>query len=320
MLAPPLRELERMPLASPRQPAAAPTAAPDVPETIRAVILLGGGVQQRPLVAASRRSVLSLPLGQGRCLLDAWRVHTLVLARRAGRDCLPVRLVIDRSTPAPELQTEDLEAGMSVELDPLELRGTGGVLRDLCADYAPDDYVVLVTAAQMMLEPLSDLVVELARTGGEVALVAHDDGTPSSLMLVRCGCLGRIPDVGFIDMKEQAIPLIARAHSVTVVRRERAVGLPIRNLPEYVTALRWSLAGHRADGPATVSPVAEVWRSSGAITDEGATVHPSAKLHDSVVLAGGCVQANAILVRSLVCPGATVARGRTVVDQIVTAR
>jgi hypothetical protein len=322
--APPLREVERMPLASPRHPAAAAGAPeqPDVPETIRAVILLGGGVQQKPLVVASQRSVLSLPLGHRRSLLDAWRVHTLVLARRARRDCLPVRLVIDRSTPGPALQPEDLEAGMSVELDPLELRGTGGVLRDLCADYAPDDYVVLVTADQLMLEPLSDLVVELARTGGDVALVAQDDGTPSSLMLVRCGCLKHIPKVGFSDMKEQAIPLIAQEHQVTVVRRPRAVGLPIRNLPEYVTALRWSLAGHGADGTvaAAASPFAEAWRSSGAITEEGTTVHPTAKLHDSVVLAGGRVQASAILVRSLVCPGATVARGRTVVDQIVTAR
>jgi hypothetical protein len=326
MIAAPLfRELKRLPLATTtRQPGAAfdpatTLAAGDVPANIRAVILLAGGVQQRPLVAASGRSVLSLPLGDCRSLLDAWRVHTLVLARRARRDCLPVRLVIDRSTPGPALQPEDFEAGMSVELDPLELRGTGGVLRDLCADYAADDYVVLVTAAQLMLEPLTDLVIELARTGGYVALVAHDDGTPSSLMLVRCGCLERIPKVGFIDMKEQGIPLIAQQHRVTVVRRQRAIGLPIRSLQEYVTAMRWSLAGHRTDAAVPTSPFAEVWRSAGALTEAGASVHPSAKLHDSVVLAGGCVQANAILVRSLVCPGATVARGRTVVDRIVTA-
>lgn len=314
-----LRELQQPCGPAERVPEVAPLIAPGVPENIRGVILLGGGVRQKPLTKASQRSVLSLPLGQGRSLLDAWRVHTLVLARHSGRDWLPVRLVVDRSTPSPTLQPEDLESGMSVELDPLELRGTGGVLRDLCADYGPDDYVVLVTAAQLMLEPLSDLVVELARTGGDVALVAHDDGTPSSLMLVRCGCLERIPKVGFVDMKEQAIPLIAQEHRAMVVRRERSIGLPIRNLQEYVTALRWSLAGHGACGAGAGSAFAELWRSAGAIVEEGAAVHASAKLHDSVVLAGGRVQANAILVRSLVCPGATVPRGRTVVDQIVTA-
>ena len=50
-----------------------------------------------------------------------------------------------------------------------------------------------------------------------------------------------------------------------------------------------------------------------------AKVSSAARVHDSVVLAGAAVDANAVVVRSLVCGDATVRTGRTVVDQYVTA-
>ena len=47
-------------------------------------------------------------------------------------------------------------------------------------------------------------------------------------------------------------------------------------------------------------PLAEDWRPSFAIAEAGAEVDQTARVHDSVVLAGGVVEAGAVVVRSVV--------------------
>ena len=69
------------------------------------------------------------------------------------------------------------------------------------------------SAQHILVEPLGVLAHRLAEAGGEINLMSHGGGTPSGLMLVRCGCLRSIPSVGFIDFKEQALPLIARTRA-----------------------------------------------------------------------------------------------------------
>src|SRR5690606_20299334 len=97
--------------------------------------------------------------------------------------------------------------------DPVEYRGIGGVLRDLAGDYHRDDYILVANAAQLLLSPLSELATLLAESDADgpadVSLISHRDGTPSGLMLIRCGSLWCIPQVGYVDMKEQALPMIA---------------------------------------------------------------------------------------------------------------
>jgi NDP-sugar pyrophosphorylase family protein len=117
-------------------------------------------------------------------------------------------------------------------------------------------------------------------------------------------------------MKEQALPLIATQFEVRVVRRRRPTGLPIRSLEAYIQALHYY---HRRRGgkPVNTDPLAEDWTPSFSLVEPGATVDSSARIHDSVVLSGGCVEPGAVLVRSIVCPGAIVRRDRTAVDQII---
>ena len=81
------------------------------------------------------------------------------------------------------------------------------------------------------------------------------------------------------------------------------------------SALHWYYL--RKAGHVAADPFAEDWRPAFAIVEEGATVDPAARLHDSVVLRGGRVERGAVLVRSLVCAGGAVGRDRTVVDQLV---
>jgi hypothetical protein len=101
-----------------------------------------------------------------------------------------------------------------------------------------------------------------------------------------------------------------------VLRRARPLALPLRTRADYVRALRWY---HQVPRPEpTLDPFAEDWQPVFALREQGAEVDPSARLHDSVVLAGGRVERGAMVVRSVVCAGGVVAKNQTVVDQVVT--
>jgi hypothetical protein len=186
----------------------------------------------------------------------------------------------------------------------------------LAQRYDDDDYLLVATGAQVLARPLAEVVTVLAGRAADVAIGRHEDGTPAGLVWVRCGCLRSIPEVGFIDLKEQALPQIARRHHVEVVALPR-VGTPHRTPAEYLRAVRQFHLGRRDDTGAS-NPFSENWCPSFAVVEEGATVHPSAAIHDSVVLAGARVESNAIVVRSLVGPGQGVRRGQRLVDQFVS--
>src|SRR5260221_13857782 len=126
-----------------------------------------------------------------------------------------------------------------------------------------------------------------------------------------------LPASGFVDMKEQGLPLIATQFDVRAVKRRRPTGLPVRSLEGYIQALHYY--HRRRMGKATITdPLAEDWTPSFSLVEATALVDASARIHDSVVLGGACVEPGAVLVRSLVCPGAVVRRDRTAVDQIIT--
>jgi hypothetical protein len=288
-------------------------------ERLRALVLMGGTVWTGRLSACTRRPVFDLPLEAGCSILDSWRRQAKELAGLEGAGSVPVRLMVSRDDPAPSGPPDLIAEGLAplrVDRDPFEYRGTGGVLRDLAADYADDDLLLVANAAQVLTQPLGRLAMDLAEAGGDVMVISHLDGTASGLMLVRCSALRAVPATGFVDMKEQALPQIAARHDVTVVARPLPTGLPIRSLDDYIEALRWH---HKAQAgrPAAASPFAEDWEPTFAIVEQGASVDASARLHDAVVLAGGRVEAGACLVHSVVCPGGVLRRGQMTVDDFV---
>ena len=289
-------------------------AEKEVIKRIQAVILLGGSLLRSPLSAATGRSFLDLPVVSGRSIFDCWRDDLKSFASSYNIDSLTTRLIIDRRTSEPKLPLCEGAVNLSVEYDPHEYRGTAGILRDVSIDYDDDDYIVVASAAQILLEPMEKLVCELASKANDISLVAHDDGTPCGLMLIRCGCLREIPAIGYIDLKEQAFPEIAKYYRVHVVRHIRASGLPIRTLEDYIEALRAYRrlrAGnidHRAEEDGY--PLFE-------IIEDGAVVNPESRLHDSIVLRGGRVEGESVLFRSIVGPKGIV-RQKTLIGKIIS--
>jgi N-acetylglucosaminyldiphosphoundecaprenol N-acetyl-beta-D-mannosaminyltransferase len=279
---------------------------------LRGLVLLGGGVRPTPLAMSLSRNVLDLPVGKGKTVLTRWLDEAGIVAQMLGMDHLPVRLLLDREAPEPLSAGDMVSDCYRLERDTAEYRGTGGLLANIAVEYDDDDTILVGNAAQILLDPLSALLMSLKRTRGVVSLIGHRDGEPSGLMLITCRALRVIPTVGFVDMKEQALPIIASSYDVRVVQCRRPTGLSIRTLSDYIAALR---ALHQPIRATAMDPWAEDWKSTFAIVEAGAVVSPSARIHDSVVLAGASVEAGAVVVRSVVA--GTVRRDRKAVDQCV---
>ena len=285
---------------------------------LRAMILLGGSVRSSALSEACGRSILDLPLDADGSIFNHWLLHATELSRYIGAERLPVRVMVNRNTPEPVSAAPIHYGKFRVERDLSEYRGTGGVLRDLAADYDDEDRILVCNAAQILLDPLAAIATALERKDGDVAVVSHNDGTPSGVHLVRCKALRTIPEIGFVDLKEQALPLIASNFDVTVLHCRRPTALPIRTPADYILAMRHY--HRRRIGKSMLShPLNEDWQPAFAIVEQGASVDPRAHVHDAVVLKGGAVEAGAVIVRSIVCPGAVVRKDRPTVDQLVTA-
>jgi hypothetical protein len=292
---------------------ASPLRRGDRPE-LRAVVLLGGSVRPSHFSTIIGRSLLDLPVDAGKSVMDHWAAEIAALADAVGKKALPMRVLVDQNSPAPSPRiSQDPRVLVSIEMDPASFRGTGGLLRDLAQQYEDDDFILVTSAAKILLSPLADLMTDLARATGDVRLIVQDDGTPTNSMLVRCACLREISPVGFVDFKEQALPSMAAKFRISTVRRPPS-GLGFRNLQEYIRGLR-VLRQIQSCGPmARIDAFAEDWRSTFSLVEDGAAVASHALIHDSVVLRGSRVESGATLVRSIVCPGG-VARGAQVYSE-----
>ncbi|MEX0653265.1 MAG: hypothetical protein WD534_08430 [Phycisphaeraceae bacterium] len=302
---------------------------------LKAVILLAGALRPGLLQRGAGRVVLALPVEPGRAVLDVWREQVSGLATHLGMNDLPMRVLLDHGTAAPGRAATASEAAgparVSIERDPAPLRGTGGLLRDIAGAYDDNDRVLVVDAGQLLHEPLWLLFHVLSRFPGDMRLLARRDGAPAGVMLLRCGCLRDLPDRGFVDFKEQALPRLATRHEVRVARwrREAGVGTSVRTLHGYLDAVRrWHsqpvlVAGVRSGADMGMS-AADGRGENGypvfALIEPGSDVARSAVLHDAVVLAGGCVEAGATVVRCVVGPGGCVRSGQTRVNALVSPR
>jgi NDP-sugar pyrophosphorylase family protein len=207
---------------------------------------------------------------------------------------------------------------VGIERDPVEFRGTGGVLRDLSQEYDDNQYLLVAHANQLLLRPMTWCVERLLETQGEVRVLAGPRQVPGGMFLFKCGCLRGISKSGYVDMKEQAIPSIAAKYRAQVVLADQMPCHSIRRWKDYLSCVRSQQANGQAQGQEDVLQ-REDWQPLFRLTEKGANVSASANVHDSVVLAGGQVQDGATVVRSLIGPGGVVRRGEVVVDRLVTA-
>ena len=288
---------------------------------LRAIVLLCGVVRPRSWLGGIGRSVLDLPICERLSLLGQWVDQRERIALLPGIERLALQVLVDRNSAMPQFdRVASLHSGgldaLRLERDTTDYRGTGGVLKDLSSRYDEDDFLLVATGAQVLLRSIEDLVALLASQTQDVAIMDHDDGTAAGLMWIRCGCLRTVPEVGFVDLKEQALPQMAKRCQVEVVRLPR-VGMPVRTPAEYVAACRhyrlWTTNSERI-----ANPFAEDWSPLFSIIEDGARVDESAEVHDSIVLKGARLEQGAVVVRSVIAPGAVIRARARVVDQFVS--
>lgn len=273
---------------------------------VDAVFLLAGGVRQTALVKGTRRSPALLPLTRERRLIDHW-FDELAGAFGNAETIPPVEVV------GPWSEEADLgKTGIRFRPDPAEYRGTAGLLHDLTMELPADARILVANVGQVLHEPLSQIINALKRAGGDLATVSNTNGRPTMMLLTKCRVFHGISPVGFVDLKEQALPGIAEKNDIRVVHWPGSFGMNLRTRSEYIDTLR-CLHAQGISG----DPFREDWHSRFSLVEQQADVAPSARLHDSVVLAGGKVAAGASVIRSVIGPGGTVREGEAVADVVV---
>lgn len=284
---------------------------------LSAVVLLSGAIRTSDLARSIGRSVLDLPLDQSTTILQQWRNEVAALARSIGMGPLELRVMMDRYSIMPSSPVGDDAVRVKIGQDPQDYRGTAGILRDISMNDDENSYMLVANGNQVLLEPLEELAHDLSNCGGDITLLAHGDGTPTGVMLIRVGAIRGVRVLGFMDFKEQVLPKLAEEFDVRVLTRERATGLPVRTLDGYIAALtahHRRLAGRPAFGDEVGS---EQWFSTFSIQEDGATVAASARVHDSVILHGARVGTDAVIVRSVVSGTAVVKSGQLAADRVV---
>ncbi len=283
---------------------------------LKAIILLGGKMRESPLSMAIGRSRLDLPLDESGTILNHWLSQSAELARRVNLENLIVRVTVDQTSHEPKTIDPRFAHMVRVERDQSSFRGTGGLIADIAADYGDDDLLLVGNAHQVLLDPLWAIAAALDHKTGEFTLISHRDGTASGLMLLACRTVRAISRIGYVDLKEQALPTIAKTHDVRVVHCRQPTGLPLFTLADYIVSLQQHYR-RRERRRARTNPLNEDFNRHFSIVEDGATVAPDAYLHDAVVLRGATVEPGAAAIRSLICPTAVLRRGRLVSDQLV---
>lgn len=306
---------ERVTVDLPRGPAASGLAA-----GLRRIVLLAGGTARSELAAASGRPAVTLPVGEGRTLLDVWAERLTGVANLLGAASLEVLVAVDRDAELGSLieRSSTPHVRFAAVRDGTEYRGTAGVIRDLTADVDPDDRILVAPANQAFLGDL-DAAVRALDTAGEGVLVApHGRGDHAALFLLRRERFERVPEIGYVDLKEQALPAFRECGPVRVVRSGSVRSMPLRAREDYLRILR---CVHRPLAPAGAGGAyAEDWERSFAVIEAGAEVDPGAFVQDSVVLAGARVESGAVVARSVVCAGVCVRRGESAVERVLSRR
>jgi hypothetical protein len=282
---------------------------------IDSVVLLGGTVRQTQLRRAIGRHILQLPLDPVTTILSRWTDQVGALARRVHLPSIHLRVLINPDEQFSPDATPIIGTNVSVRTDPNPTRGTGGVLRDLVEGIPDSRWLLVANANQTFVGDPLDAVVRLAGVNADMSLMPAADGNGGFMLLARCECFKGIAPRGFVDLKEQALPAIAKRFDVRVVDPEPDLTpTSIRSLRDYLDLLkRLSLPGASSDAVSV-----EDWSNAFSIVEAGASVAPGARIHNSVILAGAVVESNAVVARCVVGPGARVAAGEVVRDRFVT--
>ena len=284
-------------------------------QDIEAAVILCGGLKASPFRATFGAPLLALPHSETQTSAQVWSEAFDRLGIDADRRCV---LTDPGDTHPPA------DPRLRRIADSAPYRGPAGVLRDAQKALGFSGRCLIVESSRMLAAPdmLDDLLhVHLSR-GDAVTVGTNPDGSFAGVYLATTDAIELIPGIGFMDIKEQWLP--AAANSGINVRPQAlsAYCHPIRDQASYFEALSRMGRFMVPSGPCVIahqppSPYAE--RYGGSLVFHTARVSPDAVVAHAVVCDGAVVETGAVVVRSILGPGARIPENGVAIDKVIPA-
>lgn len=272
--------------------------------------MLAEGIRPSPLDRQVGLRAPLLPVRSDSRLIDEWAR----VLNAEGMVEEPIEVVMASSDGFQSMEAIANDPRYERTIEPRSHRGTSGVLADLQRgeiEGSPYDYLLVIESGSCPPPSLGRLS-EAMHAGGDVILGASDFDRFAGVVALKPRTLAVVPDRGYHDFKEQAIPKMLEAgntlSAVPIIPR----AIRVRTLEAWLDAIRSIATGHSTKSDETVGVHLEghCCVASTAIVD-------GSLIRDSVIMDGSVVEEGAIVARSAVLPGQRVASGRRVIDSIV---
>lgn len=284
---------------------------------LSAVVLLGGGLSVSPLGGATGCSVLDLLVAPAETVLDRWMRRIRGLNGMAAED---VRVIVAAggSVPAPESGARHSRSHCEVVTHDREYRGAAGVLHDVTQHLSDHALLLVGEAARCPDFDVYDVVAAHCTEGNAVTVAVNPDGSPAGVYVLARGLLGLVQTEGYMDLKEQWLgKVITAGHRVGVHRISNGWCRPLRTPEQLLGAARTAALdcpSHGAEHFASVPGV--ISHSTFQCVSAEARVAADAVIIDSIIMPGARVGAGCVVARSIVCTDATLAAGEVLVDSV----
>lgn len=326
-----------------RASAAVASAMPDggsVPCVAQLAVLLAGqsSSTRAPRISTSLGiPTAALPITAERSLAECWIRRlalagfrgTVVIAAATAEEARYYRQIRPPELPAPVPaavegpSTEPI--AIEVRVDTSSHRGPAGTLGDIAqeriaagARNAVDGGMLVIEASNPPNADLPKFLAAIDPTQG--ALVgAAVDGSPCGVLWLSDAAIALVPRIGFYDLKEQMVPAIVASGRKVHAWMGSHESCRVSDRVSFLRAVAlMQAAGAAALAPDAIIETGATVRGS-SIVCRGAAVERGALVVDSVVMPGARVCADAVVARSIVPPGSHVPRGYLVVDEVFGA-
>ena len=289
-----------------------------------AIILAGRGTTTRTVALSTALGlpVAALPINAERNLVECW-IKRMAEGGFRGHVVLAISSESERAFYASIVAPSGVT--IQVRVDSSGHRGAGGTTGDAWCELADTLDGAARAAGAVVVEasniPLFDFTGFFAaidlRDGALIG--ASADAAPAGIAWLSPDALARVPRIGYFDLKEQLVAAVVASG----LRVRASLGAPescrISDRVSYLRAVAAMQAGGASvrNADACVEPGAVVRGQS--LLCRGAVVERGALVVDSIVLPGARVCADAVVARSIVPPGSHVPCGYLVVDEIFGA-
>lgn len=282
-------------------------------------ILLAGGLQASPLVKACCRSVLDLQLEADRTVLETW-LNRLSEVSNADSGGMRIAVASSSNIPEPGIPTPTNGAPRVEVYEASDgLRGPAGSARDLYKSFRMNGPVLILEASRYPDFDLAELIQAHDGNGADITVACNPDSSPAGLYMVTERAIDLVPTEGFVDIKEQWISQsLGAGLDIRIHRLRIGWSYPLRSRIECLQMLRQRWGSNRLLMASEMSfDIAQRPSVDVSVVSRAACVDAEALVIDSVLMPHCRIGKGSVVVRSLICPGAEVPAGQEVVDRVV---